>query len=121
TPWGFLKGAADNNATVVRRRTENGEYTVLSWSPSAKAPSGASYVMNGYVNGDNILERIETRLEENLMGDMEIVAEYLDWRRFGDTMAPTKIVQTRGGWPFFEVHVTNAQANPQNLASLAPP
>src|SRR5690606_26010103 len=32
TPWGFLKGAADNNATAARRRTENGEYTVLSWS-----------------------------------------------------------------------------------------
>src|SRR5690606_29668634 len=52
TPWGFLKGAVDNNATAARRRTENGEYTVLSWSPSAKAPSGASYVMNGYVNRD---------------------------------------------------------------------
>jgi glyoxylase-like metal-dependent hydrolase (beta-lactamase superfamily II) len=29
-------------------------------------------------------------------------------------------VQTRGGWPFFEVDVTNAAANPSNLASLAP-
>ena len=40
TPWGFLKGAADNNATAARRRTAGGEYTVLTWSPSAKAPSG---------------------------------------------------------------------------------
>jgi glyoxylase-like metal-dependent hydrolase (beta-lactamase superfamily II) len=120
TPWGFLKGAADNNATAARRRTPQGEYTVLTWSPRAKAPSGASYVVNGYVNADNIVERVETWLGENLMGDMHIVAEYLDWRRFGDTMAPTKIVQTRGGWPFFEVYVTEARANPPNLASLAP-
>ncbi len=27
-------------------------------------------------------------------------------------MAPAKIVQTRGGWPFFEVDVTAAKANP---------
>jgi glyoxylase-like metal-dependent hydrolase (beta-lactamase superfamily II) len=33
---------------------------------------------------------------------------------------PTRIVQTRGGWPFFEVDVTNAQGNPADLASLAP-
>jgi glyoxylase-like metal-dependent hydrolase (beta-lactamase superfamily II) len=116
TPWGFLKGAADNNATAARR----GQQTVLTWSPAAKAPSGASYVVNGYVNSDNIVERVETWLGENLMGDMHIVAEYSDWRRFGDTLAPSKIVQTRGGWPFFEAYIMNAQANPQNLASLAP-
>jgi hypothetical protein len=27
-------------------------------------------------------------------------------------MAPAKIVQTRGGWPFFEVNVTSAKLNP---------
>lgn len=116
TPWGFLKGAADNNATAARR----GQHTVLTWSPAAKAPSGASYVVNGYVNSDNIVERVETWLGENLMGDMHIVAEYSDWRAFGDAMVPTKIVQTRGGWPFFEVHVADARGNPPNLASLAP-
>jgi glyoxylase-like metal-dependent hydrolase (beta-lactamase superfamily II) len=36
-------------------------------------------------------------------------------------MAPSKIVQTRGGWPFFEVDVTAAQANPANAAALVPP
>jgi flavorubredoxin len=36
-------------------------------------------------------------------------------------MAPTKIVQTRGGWPFFEVDVTSAKANPPDLATLAVP
>ena len=35
-------------------------------------------------------------------------------------MAPTKIVQTRGGWPFFEVDVTAAKANPADVATIAP-
>jgi glyoxylase-like metal-dependent hydrolase (beta-lactamase superfamily II) len=121
TPWGFLKGAADNNATVARRPGGDTQYTVLSWSPRVKAPSGASYQVNGYINGDNLVERVETWFGENLMGDMHIVAEYTDWRKFGNASFPTKIVQTRGGWPFFEVNVTNAAGNPQNLSALAPP
>src|SRR5262245_13833656 len=40
TPWGFLKGAAENNATVSRRRVEGTNYNVLSWSPKVTAPSG---------------------------------------------------------------------------------
>jgi flavorubredoxin len=36
-------------------------------------------------------------------------------------MAPSKIVQTRGGWPFFEVDVTAAKANPPDVAALVPP
>ena len=51
TPWGFLKGAAENNATVSRRRVNGTNYTVLTWSPAVKAPSGKAYVINGYVNG----------------------------------------------------------------------
>ena len=121
TPWGFLKGAAANNATAARRSVEGESFTVLSWSPTVKAPSGKSYTVNGYVNSDNLVERVETWLGENLMGDMHIVANYSDWRDFGGgVLVPTHIEQTRGGWPFFQVDVTNASGNPPNLAALAP-
>jgi glyoxylase-like metal-dependent hydrolase (beta-lactamase superfamily II) len=116
TPWGFLKGAAEHNATATRR----GNLTVLSWSPTVKAPSGKTYVINGYVNDKNMVERVETWLGENIMGDMHILATYSGWKDFGGAMAPAKIVQTRGGFPFFEVDVTAAKANPPDLASLAP-
>jgi hypothetical protein len=36
-------------------------------------------------------------------------------------MAPSKIVQTRGGWPFFEVDVTSAKANPPDARRWCPP
>ena len=115
TPWGFLKGAEANNATAKR----DGKFTVLSWSPAVKAPSGKSYTINGYVNDRNQIERVETWLGENIMGDMHIVATYSSWKDFGGAMAPSKIVQTRGGWPFFEVDVTAAKANPPDVATLA--
>jgi glyoxylase-like metal-dependent hydrolase (beta-lactamase superfamily II) len=116
TPWGFLKGAAENNATATRR----GNTTVLSWSPKAMAPSGKPYVINGYINDRNLVERVETWLGENIMGDMHILATYTGWKDFGGgAMVPAKIVQTRGGWPFFEVNVTSARANPSDVATIA--
>ena len=120
TPWGFLKGAAANNATASRRRLDGKNYTVLSWMPTSKAPSGANYVVNGWVNEQNMVERVETWLGDNLMGDMQILALYTDWKDFGGVKAPAKIVQTRGGWPFFEVTVTGAKGNPPDVATLVP-
>ena len=121
TPWGFLKGAAENNATASRRTVDGRNYTVLTWSPAVKAPSGKAYVINAYVNDNNIVERVETWVGDNIMGDMHIVATYTGWKDFGGVMAPSKIVQTRGGWPFFEVEVAAARANPPDLATLVPP
>jgi len=116
TPWGFLKGAAENTATARK----SGKFTVVSWSPKVMAPSGKSYVVNGYVDDKNMVDHIETWLGENIMGDMQIVATYTGWKDFGGgAMAPAKIVQTRGGWPFFEVDVTAAKANPADIATLA--
>ncbi len=120
TPWGFLKGAAENNATVSKKKADGKNYTVLTWSPAVKAVSGKNYTINGYVDAQNRVDRVETWLGENIMGDMHILATYSDWKDFGGVMAPAKIVQTRGGWPFFEVTVTAAKANPADAASIAP-
>jgi glyoxylase-like metal-dependent hydrolase (beta-lactamase superfamily II) len=120
TPWGFLKGAAENNATVSKKKVDGKNYTVLSWSPKVTAPSGKNYVINGYVDEKNMVDRVETWLEENIMGDMHILATYTGWKDFGGVMAPAKIVQTRGGWPFFEVDVTSAKGNPSDVATLVP-
>ncbi|HEX4997358.1 MAG TPA: MBL fold metallo-hydrolase [Terriglobia bacterium] len=122
TPWGFLKGAAENNATASRGKADGKNYTVLTWNPKVKPfPSGPSYVIKGYVDDKNMVDRVETWLGDNIMGDMHILATYSGWKDFGGVMAPAKIVQTRGGWPFFEVNVTAARANPADLATLAQP
>src|SRR5256714_6109939 len=121
TPWGFLKGAAENNATASRRKVDGKNYTVLTWSPTVRAPSGKNYVINGFVNEQNLVDRVETWLGDNIMGDMHILATYTGWKDFGGVMVPTKIVQTRGGWPYFEVNITAAKANPADIATLAAP
>ena len=120
TPWGFLKGAAENNATASRGKADGKSYTVLSWSPEVKAPSGKNYTINGYLNDQNLIERVETWLGDNIMGDMHILAVYSGWKDFGGAMAPAKIVQTRGGWPFFEADVDGGEGESARFATLAP-
>ena len=85
-----------------------------------KAPSGKAYTSTATSTSENLVERVETWLGENLMGDMHIVANYSGWKDFGGAMAPAKIVQTRGGWPFFEVNVTAAKANPPDARRWRP-
>ncbi len=63
TPWGFLKGALANNATARSRKIEGVAYQVVTWSPAQKAPSGQPYRVIGYINPQQIVERVETWVE----------------------------------------------------------
>src|SRR5215510_3715415 len=48
TPWGFLKGAAANNATV-RSQTLNGKrYQAVTFNSTIKSPGGQPYRVVGY-------------------------------------------------------------------------
>ena len=54
TPWGFLKGAAANNATARSQRVGGKSYSVVSWMTPQKAPSGLAYTVTGYINDQNL-------------------------------------------------------------------
>ena len=118
TPWGFLKGAAANNATARTQRISGKNYTVVTWSPSIKALSGIAYTVNGYINDQNMIDRVETWVEHDMLGDMHVETLYSEYKDFGGLKVPTRMIQKRGGWPFFETAVTTARANPPDLAQL---
>ena len=120
TPWGFLEGAKRNGVEIETATVDGLDYTVLSWqSPSDQtAPSGLRYTVNGYVNARNLIERVETWVEDPFMGDMHVEARYASYRAFGGVMVPTMMEQWRGGGAIFGVSVTDAAANPANLAEL---
>jgi glyoxylase-like metal-dependent hydrolase (beta-lactamase superfamily II) len=121
TPWAFLKGAAANKATSKPQKVGGKAYTVISWSPAAKSPSGQPYRLNGYVNDQNMVERVETWVEHPVVGDLLVDTTYSDYKDFGGVKVPGKIVQKRAGMTTFEATITNASANPSNLAQLMTP
>jgi glyoxylase-like metal-dependent hydrolase (beta-lactamase superfamily II) len=122
TPWGFLKGAAANNATV----RQEGAQQVVSFSPAApRSPSGQAYVVTGYIDNQNRVTEVETHVESVYAGDMLVELEYSDYRNIGGVQVPGRIVQRQAGLQTFDANITVATANPANVAELltlpAPP
>jgi glyoxylase-like metal-dependent hydrolase (beta-lactamase superfamily II) len=123
TPWGFLKGAAANNATARSQSVGGRRFQAVTWNAPVKAPSGIPYKVVGYINADNMVERVETWLENPFFGDMLVEAEYTNYRDNNGLKYPARIVQRRAGWPTFEAQILAAHANPPNIQQLltAPP
>lgn len=115
TPWGFLKGAASNKATVA---TVAGK-RVVTVTTATKSPGGPAYRVVGTINARNIVERVQTWLDNPVFGDMLIDAQYTQYRTGeGGLMYPAQIVQKRGGWPTFTAFVLGVHPNPGNLQAL---
>jgi hypothetical protein len=93
TPWGFLKAAAANNATVQPQAAGVKRYQVVSFNAPVKSPSGKPYHMVGYIN-----------------------SYYRDGAN--GLKFPAQMVQKRGGWPTFTAYILGAHANPPNIQQL---
>ena len=118
TPWGFLKGAAANNATV---RQEGGQQVVSFTAPNPKSPSGQSYSVTGYINNRNLVTKVETRVDHAVAGDLLVEFEYSDYQNMNGVQLPRRIVQRQAGMETFDANITSATPNPPNLAELLTP
>jgi glyoxylase-like metal-dependent hydrolase (beta-lactamase superfamily II) len=119
TPWGFLKGAAANNATVKAQTVSGKRYQVATFNAPVKSPGGQPYKVVGYINNQNLVEKVQTWLENPVFGDMLVEAEYTHYRDGANGLKfPAQIVQKRGGWPAFTAYILGAHANPANLPQL---
>ena len=121
TPWGFLKGAAANNATVRSQTVGGRRYQAVTFNAPVKSPGGQPYRVVGYLNAQNMVERVQTWLDNPFFGDMLVEAEYLYYRDNNGLKFPARIVQRRAGWPTFEADILAAWANPSNLQALMTP
>ena len=121
TPWGFLKGAAANNATVRTDRVNGVQYNVVTWSPAVKAPSGQAYRVVGYIGPQNMVDRVETWVEHPVVGDLHVDTTYSNYQDMGGLKIPTRMVQKQAEIESFTANITSAAANPPNLATLLTP
>ncbi|MEQ1574912.1 MAG: hypothetical protein ABL993_11770, partial [Vicinamibacterales bacterium] len=123
TPWGFVKGAAVNNATSRVQTVGGTRYNVVTWVTPQKAPSGVAYRVVGYVNAQtNLVDRVDTWVENPIFGDLQVETYYTQYREAEKgLMFPSTIVQRRAGWPTFEAQLLSAVANPANIQELLTP
>ena len=68
TPHGFLRAAASRNATVEAKTMGGKKYSVVSFIGDNKAR------VNGYINDRNLVERVETTIDNAFLGDMPFEA-----------------------------------------------
>jgi glyoxylase-like metal-dependent hydrolase (beta-lactamase superfamily II) len=122
SPPEFLKLASSaSNATVSQRSVNGKKYTVVSFPVEQKAPSGAPYTLSGYIDAQNMLDKVETKVDDAVVGDMLVEQTYSGYKDFGGVKFPTKIVQTRAGLAWSDFTVTDVKANAAAPAAPAAP
>jgi glyoxylase-like metal-dependent hydrolase (beta-lactamase superfamily II) len=121
-PHGFLRAAATRHATVESKTVGGKKYSVITFVGDNKAK------VNGYVNAQNLVERVETWIDNPFFGDMPFEAEYTAYKDVAGAQFPTHIVQRQGGYPIFDLTLTDVKPNvavtidPQGRgAGAAPP
>jgi glyoxylase-like metal-dependent hydrolase (beta-lactamase superfamily II) len=103
TPHGFLRAAAA--ATATSRPIDGGGSDVTF------AMSGG-HRFAGTINLQNEVTRVETWIDNPVLGDTPVVFTYSDYRDFGGVRFPGRIVRTQGGHPALEITVSGVKANP---------
>ena len=101
TPHGFLRAAAANNATSTP--SEGGSEVTFS--------SGKNKYV-GIINAQNEVARVQTWIDNPVLGDTEVVFTYSDYKDFGGVRFPSRIQRVQGEHPVLELTVSAVTANP---------
>lgn len=119
TPWGFLKGAAAATGRTARAQTIGGRrFQVVEWQTSIRSPGGLPYRLVGFINEQNLVERVQTWVEHAIFGDLLVESEYTHYRDLNGLKFPSQMVQRRGGWPVFNAYILGARRNPPDISQL---
>ena len=84
TPWGFIRGAMapGANPIMLTRNEYGGRSTVISFIAFGK------YRINGTINPDNLLERVQTWVPNPIVGDLYYENVYTQYREVGGVQIP---------------------------------
>ena len=105
TPHGVLKAAQRNGATVKWIEGNGRDLAAVSFTENGVMSATA------FINGDYLVERVESRVPDPVMGDTTVLTQYSDYRDFGRVKFPTRIRQTMAGAPVLDIEVKEVQPN----------
>lgn len=105
TPHGFIKAAQAGPATVRTETVRGAKKTVISVTTPMKVK------LEGTLNDQNLVERIETWTANPVLGDIKIEALFSGYKDFSGVKFPTRIVQRSGGYPVLDLTITDVMPN----------
>jgi len=116
-PQGFVKAAAAASDTSAKLESRNGKkYTVIQFTAGNKA------ITRGWVNEQNLLERVQTTVDHVVLGDTPYEVVFTGYQDFGSVKFPGRIQQTQGGYPVLDLNVTDVKINvPVEFPAASPP
>ena len=101
TPHGFIRAATANNATST---AANGGSEVTFTAGKNK------YV--GTINAQNEVTRVQTWIDNPVLGDTLVDTTFADYKDFGGVRFPAHITRVQGGHPVLDLTVSAVKANP---------
>ena len=128
TPFGVLKMAVKAGA-AAKVSTEGGA-TIITF-PLSGTLQGIT--VKATLNAKNQPERVETRTNDPVLGDMVTETTYSDYKDLSeittDVPFPSHIVQKQGGFPVLDLTIAKADTNnpyvvfpvPENVEKAPPP
>src|SRR5262245_54326799 len=112
TPFGFIKGALANNAAVSSAKIAGVPYTLVTFAVQGK------YKVAGYINEQNLVHRVETWIDNDVLGDMPAEVWFNDYKDFDGVKFPTLIVEKQAGHPVLILSVSGVRTNgPVSIAA----
>jgi glyoxylase-like metal-dependent hydrolase (beta-lactamase superfamily II) len=105
TPHGVIKAAIRNHATLQKPGKGAKALTAVSFTEPGR------FIATVFINADNLVERVESRIPDPVLGETDAVTRYADYRDFGGVKFPMKIQQSQGGFPVLDVNVRQVEPN----------
>jgi glyoxylase-like metal-dependent hydrolase (beta-lactamase superfamily II) len=90
-PFAFLKAATAGNPTAEPKTLMGLPYTVVTVLVQNK------YKVNGYIDDKNMVYKVETWVDNPVLGDMLVEAIYTDYKDFTGVKVPTTIINKQDG------------------------
>lgn len=116
-PQAFIKVASDATDVSVKAETVNSKhYQVVSFTAGNKATT------KGWINDQHLLERVSTKIDNPVLGDIVYEASFSDYHDFNGVKFPAHIVQKQAGYPVLDLTVNDVKVNvPVNIQASTPP
>jgi len=111
TPHGVIKAAMKNRATL----TMQGGKRVVAFDEPGRFRAVA------YIGADGMVERVESVQPNPVLGDTPTVTTYSGYRDYAGVKFPSRIQQSQGGSPVYDLEVKEVRANaPTSIEVPAP-
>ncbi len=110
TPHGFLKQAQTRNAST--KKVQDG---------SEVSFTAGKYKIVGLINQQGMVEKVNTWVANQVLGDMLIETLYSDYKDYDGIKFPSHIIQNHGGHKVLELAVSSVQPNVSITLPQSPP